>query len=192
MHSVCAPVISDVVALASIQVASTAGGESSSLTPSPPVVVGHERLNSEADSPKHDKWEDIPSELTSSYPSISFPSDPHSPSSSHLLQHDHKHHPHEHDPSHPHHHGEPAKQGPSGPTFAVFDPTLSRKTRVLALFSSLAINIMLPFVNGVMLGFGEIFAKNVVIGWFGWKAPGTVASNVGVGVASPGQRSKRR
>lgn len=171
---------------------SSAGGEPSSLTPSPPVIVGHEKLASEADSPKHDKWEDIPSEMESSFPSISFPSDPHSPSSSHHAQRDLKHLPHEDDPSHSHHHGETAKQGPSGPTFAVFDQTLSRRTRALALFSSLAINVLLPFVNGVMLGFGEIFAKNVIVGWFGWKAPSTVASNVGVGVASPGQRSKRR
>lgn len=50
----------------------------------------------------------------------------------------------------------------------------------MALFSSLAINLLLPFVNGVMLGFGEIFAKNVVVGWLGWKVPGSTAANVGV------------
>ncbi|KAJ3475509.1 hypothetical protein NLI96_g11792 [Meripilus lineatus] len=166
-------------------------GESSSTVP-PPDVSTHEKLASEVDSPKHEKWEDIPSELTSSYPSISFPSDPHSPSSSHhlQLQRDLKRRPLEHDPLRPQ--GEQPKQGPSGPTFAVFDSTLSRKTRALALFSSLAINVLLPFVNGVMLGFGEIFAKNVIVGWFGWKAPGSAASNVGVRTASPGDRSKRR
>ena len=40
--------------------------------------------------------------------------------------------------------------------------------------------MLLPFINGVMLGFGEIFAKEVVIGWFGWKTPGSTAANVGV------------
>lgn len=29
-------------------------------------------------------------------------------------------------------------------------------------------NIGLPFINGVMLGFGEIFAKEVLVVWFGW------------------------
>jgi hypothetical protein len=62
---------------------------------------------------------------------------------------------------------------------------------VSALLSSLAINLLLPFVNGVMLGFGEIFAKNVVMGWFGWKIPGTVAGNVGVGI-KPRSENRRR
>ena len=73
----------------------------------------------------------------------------------------------------------------------MFDSSLSPKTRTLALLSSVAINVLLPFVNGVMLGFGEIFAKNLV-SWLGWKVPGTasaassrgsgrVASGVGLG-----------
>ncbi|OAX31882.1 hypothetical protein K503DRAFT_777212, partial [Rhizopogon vinicolor AM-OR11-026] len=37
------------------------------------------------------------------------------------------------------------------------------------LLSSLAINLFLPFMNGVTLGFGEIFAKNVLAGWIGWR-----------------------
>jgi hypothetical protein len=54
---------------------------------------------------------------------------------------------------------------------------------VRALFSSLAINLLLPFVNGVMLGFGEIFAKDVVLKWFGWGGgkSGKVAAGVGIG-----------
>jgi Outer membrane protein TOM13 len=78
-------------------------------------------------------------------------------------------------------------------TLAIFDSTLSTRTRVKALFSSLAINMLLPFVNGVMLGFGEIFAKNVIIGWLGWKVPGSdsVATTTGIGVRTPwGQRHK--
>lgn len=54
-------------------------------------------------------------------------------------------------------------------TPVIFDPNVPVKTRILAMFSSLAINMFLPFVNGVMLGFGEIFARNVVGPWFGWK-----------------------
>lgn len=65
----------------------------------------------------------------------------------------------------------------------------------MALFSSLAINLALPFVNGVMLGFGEIFAKNVIMGWLGWNAgaPGSVATNAGIGVKKPwGQRKQKQ
>ncbi len=54
-------------------------------------------------------------------------------------------------------------QAPVSVTLAIFDSSLSRRTRLTAIFSSLAINLFLPFVNGVMLGFGEIFAKNVVL-----------------------------
>ena len=51
---------------------------------------------------------------------------------------------------------------------AIFDPSLSIQTRVIALLGSLTINLFLPFVNGVMMGFGEIFAENVLSKWFGW------------------------
>lgn len=72
-------------------------------------------------------------------------------------------------------------------SIAIFDSSLSTKTRVVALLGSLAINLFLPFVNGVMMGFGEIFAENVVWKWFGWaktrsrinRGPGNVA---GVGL----------
>lgn len=75
---------------------------------------------------------------------------------------------------HDHHHHESTRRTA---TSAILDSKLSTKTRVLALISSIGINLLLPFVNGVMLGFGEIFAKEVVFGWFGWKLPVT---NVGV------------
>ena len=99
-------------------------------------------------------------------------------------QHEHHHHHH-----HAHRHHEPQKHTA---TSAVFDARLSTKTRVLALLSSLAINMLLPFVNGVMLGFGEIFAKEVVIGWFGWKAPGSAAANVGVRARTAAAEYKSR
>ena len=127
------------------------------------------------------------SSLTSSFPSMSFPSDPHSPisstarrdlpphhgqSHSHTAAHSHGHaHGHHH-----HHHIEPQQTA----TLSVFDSSLSPKTRTLALLSSVAINVLLPFVNGVMLGFGEIFAKNLV-GWLGWKVPGRASASTSRG-----------
>lgn len=182
-------------------------GAPSSSQSSLPEIVSHSRLTSEHDS-KHEKWEEVSSELTSSFPSVSFPSDPHSPSSSqHQPLHPHSSH---HDTHHSHHHSQHSHQHRHGhevaaaatvsPTMAIFDSSLSTKTRVMALTSSLAINLLLPFVNGVMLGFGEIFARNVVVGWFGWKVPdvpetsrgraGRVATTVGVGIAKPSPPSK--
>ncbi|TFK87983.1 hypothetical protein K466DRAFT_585942 [Polyporus arcularius HHB13444] len=147
---------------------------------------------------KQDKWDSMTSSLTSSFPSMSFPSDPHSPISS-TAPRDLPHHhgqPHSHAAGHSHghthsHHHRQHDEPQRTASLSVFDSSLSPKTRTLALLSSLAINVLLPFVNGVMLGFGEIFAKNVV-GWLGWKAPGTasastsrgpgrVASGVGLG-----------
>jgi hypothetical protein len=65
--------------------------------------------------------------------------------------------------------------------------------------------MLLPFVNGVMLGFGEIFAKNVVVGWFGWKkvpGPWTASSmsgrtkrgtaDVGIGIPRPAEQNMSR
>ena len=127
------------------------------------------------------------SSLTSSFPSMSFPSDPHSPISStarrdlpphHGQSHSHTAaHPHGHAHGHHHHHHiEPQQTA----TLSVFDSSLSPKTRTLALLSSVAINVLLPFVNGVMLGFGEIFAKNLV-GWLGWKVPGRASASTSRG-----------
>ncbi|CAE6481478.1 unnamed protein product [Rhizoctonia solani] len=82
----------------------------------------------------------------------------------------HHHHRHSHHP--------PAPTPPPSLTLSIFDSSLPTRTRVIALASSLAINMFLPFVNGVMLGFGEIFARNVVGPWFGWPKP--VASSVGI------------
>ncbi|KAJ7284914.1 hypothetical protein C8J57DRAFT_703725 [Mycena rebaudengoi] len=107
------------------------------------------------------KWDEVSSPLASSFPSMSFPDRTNTPS--------------------PH----PPPPAPlESATLAMFDQSLSTRTRVTALFSSLAINLVLPFVNGVMLGFGEIFAKNVVLEFFGWRAvapvPGATAASVGI------------
>ncbi|KAJ6619681.1 hypothetical protein B0H10DRAFT_1946524 [Mycena sp. CBHHK59/15] len=113
------------------------------------------------------KWEDVSSPLTSSFPSMSFPDRTNTPS--------------------PHPHPPPALESA---TLAIFDPSLSTRTRVTALFSSLAINLLLPFVNGVMLGFGEIFAKNIVLEYFGWRPLpvtttrlGAIAATTGIGAS---------
>lgn len=59
---------------------------------------------------------------------------------------------------------------PPAVTPLIFSHDVPIRTRALALLSSLAINMFLPFVNGVMLGFGEIFANHVLAPWIGWKS----------------------
>jgi hypothetical protein len=120
-----------------------------------------------------EKWEEIPS-VTSSFPSLSFPrsSPDHSLREGASIQNPLT----------------PQTKAPLSATQAIFDPSLPTRARVSAFFSSLAINMLLPFVNGVMLGFGEIFAKNVILGWFGWKTGGTVAA---VGIGRPSGRDRK-
>ncbi|KAJ7727294.1 hypothetical protein DFH07DRAFT_231768 [Mycena maculata] len=130
--------------------------------------VGAAQKSQSAQDPgdESQKWEDVSSQLTSSFPSMSFPDRTNTPS--------------------PHHHPPPPAALESA-TLAIFDPSLSTRTRVTALFSSFAINFLLPFVNGVMLGFGEIFAKNIVLEYFGWRPvsqPGSTAASAGLGVRS--------
>ncbi|KAM6504211.1 hypothetical protein JOM56_001154 [Amanita muscaria] len=112
-------------------------------------------------------WEDVRSSPTSSFPSMSFPARTASPS-----------------PSPAPHKDEASRTA----TLVIFDSSLSTRTRIKAALASLAINLLLPFVNGVMLGFGEVFAKNVVIGWFGWKQLGSAAASKGIGISSWRQR----
>ena len=45
---------------------------------------------------------------------------------------------------------------------AIFDSSLITQTRVIALLGSLTIDLFLLFVNGMMMGFSEIFAENVL------------------------------
>ena len=120
--------------------------------------------------------------MTSSFPSMTIPSDIHSPTSSNQHLHsEHTRRRYEEELHHAHHGHRHHGDRPGTATLAVFDPQLSTKTRIKALASSLAINLLLPFINGVMLGFGEIFAKNVLVGWLGWKVPGQrVATNIGI------------
>ncbi|KAM0754480.1 hypothetical protein T439DRAFT_321520 [Meredithblackwellia eburnea MCA 4105] len=71
------------------------------------------------------------------------------------------------------------------------------KQRIPAILASVAINFGLPFINGVMLGFGELFARNVIGVRLGWVAPFTGAAPAlsrantasrSQGFAPPGER----
>ena len=46
--------------------------------------------------------------------------------------------------------------------------TFYKPPTILSLLRSTAINLILPFINGVMLGFGEIFAHELAFRW-GWR-----------------------
>lgn len=140
----------------------------STVSDSFPKVLPRTDSQLETATNESQKWEDVPS-VASSFPSMSFPEHIESP------------------PSQP----PAAPQRPTGSvTLAIFDSSLSPRTRLTALFSSLAINLFLPFVNGVMLGFGEIFAKNIVMGWFGWKPSGPASTTTNVGLR--GSREERQ
>jgi hypothetical protein len=140
-------------------------------SPDTPVITSSEisERHGESEGPTQadltdtsQNWEDIHSSVTSSFPSMTFPERTATPS-----------------PPPP-----PARRQADvsqTATLAAFDPSLSVRTRIKAVLASLAINLLLPFVNGVMLGFGEVFAKNVVIGWFGWQRPGSTAGSRGIG-----------
>ncbi|GAA6014160.1 hypothetical protein JCM10207_006117 [Rhodosporidiobolus poonsookiae] len=66
--------------------------------------------------------------------------------------------------------------------------------KIWAVIASVAINVGLPFVNGVMLGFGELFARNVLgvrLGWPLHSSSPTVpaagrANTAGVGLRAAG------
>ena len=142
-------------------------------------AVQHEKT--EIGSPSH-KWEHLSSSPTSSYPSMSFleASAPQSPSHQPALlasttapgpTQTHSHPKVDHNPT-----NVPPSTLPS-----VMDSRVAPRTRLSLALSSLAINLLLPFINGVMLGFGEIFAKDVLVGWFGWKTRhGSTATGLGL------------
>ncbi|KAI6108218.1 hypothetical protein F5141DRAFT_1064425 [Pisolithus sp. B1] len=90
--------------------------------------------------------------------------------------------PAEYPPSPPQKAVEAKTTGPPPSTLpSILDGTIKRRTRLSLILSSLAINLLLPFINGVMLGFGEIFAKEVLVGWLGWKLRrGRTTASVGL------------
>jgi len=53
--------------------------------------------------------------------------------------------------------------------------TLYKPPTFLSLLRTAAINLMLPFINGVMLGFGEIFAHELAFRW-GWRGAKVILS----------------
>ncbi|KAG2355043.1 hypothetical protein BDR07DRAFT_1394707 [Suillus spraguei] len=172
---------SEVLASSSASVASTSLGDSGHLVSEPKSASSHLRdsqhFKTDRGSPSQ-KWEHIDSSPSSSYPSMSFPetSIPSSPSPPHLTLQQRtgcvqEQHSAEHKPP-----NMPPSTIPS-----LLDSTIAPRTRMNLLLSCLAINLLLPFVNGMMLGFGEIFAKNVLVGWMGWKSQsGRTAANVGI------------
>jgi hypothetical protein len=143
----------------------------SSTRPGPPTGLPRTHSQQDTGTDESQKWEDVPS-VTSSYPSMSFPEHNETPS------------PPQPQPT--------SQQAAVSVTLAIFDSSLSTRTRVTAFFSSLAVNLFLPFVNGVMLGFGEIFAKNVVMGWLGWKASGPASSVTNVGIRTSAREQRQR
>ncbi|KAH9481446.1 Mitochondrial import protein 1 [Psilocybe cubensis] len=142
----------------------------SSPTPPLPRTVSHQDTATTTDDSQ--KWEDVPS-VTSSFPSMSFPENI--------------------EASTPANREQPAPApAPVSVSLAIFDSSLSTRTRVTALISSLAVNLFLPFVNGVMLGFGEIFAKDVVMRWLGWKPSGPASTVTNVGLRSSSREERQR
>ncbi|KAH0832926.1 hypothetical protein J3R83DRAFT_11893 [Lanmaoa asiatica] len=149
----------------------------------PEESVGHagQHGKTENGSPSQ-RWEHLSPSPTSSYPSMSFPeaSVPQSPSPQPALlvqtSAPAPAQPHPHPKADQHQTYVPPSTLPS-----IMDNRVAPRTRLSLVLSSLAINLLLPFINGVMLGFGEIFAKDVVVGWFGWKKRrGSTAAGVGL------------
>ncbi|KAG1843521.1 hypothetical protein C8R48DRAFT_465917 [Suillus tomentosus] len=182
-------ITSSFAAASEVLASSSASLASTSLTDSGHLVDEQKGQSSHLHAPQHlkmdsgspsQKWEHIDSSPTSSYPSMSFPetSIPSSPSPPHvsLQQTTGRHQPQEQHSAERKPSNVPPSTIPS-----LLDSSIAPRTRMNLLLSSLAINLFLPFVNGVMLGFGEIFAKNVLVGWMGWKSQsGRTATNVGI------------
>ncbi|KAJ7274449.1 hypothetical protein B0H12DRAFT_1208099 [Mycena haematopus] len=149
-----------------------AGEPQKHAVPTTAIVEAPKTQSAQDTGDESHKWEEVSDPLTSSFPSMSFPDRTNTPS--------------------PHSLPPPPLESA---TLAIFDSSLSTRTRLTALFSSLAINLLLPFVNGVMLGFGEIFAKNIVLEYFGWRPlprPGAVAASTGLGATlRPSERTKK-
>ncbi|QIX01963.1 hypothetical protein AMS68_007480 [Peltaster fructicola] len=73
---------------------------------------------------------------------------------------------------------------------------LYQPSTIWSLFRGAAINVLLPFINGLMLGFGELFAHEAAyrLGWGGTKVfPGHRNSHIaGPGVEVKGDYERRR
>jgi hypothetical protein len=64
----------------------------------------------------------------------------------------------------------PSDEVPSSPSSNSSNSvvTFYKPPTILSLLRTTAINLILPFINGVMLGFGEIFAHELAFRW-GWR-----------------------
>lgn len=60
----------------------------------------------------------------------------------------------------------PSSEGSSNSSTSII--TFYKPPTILSLLRTAAINLILPFINGVMLGFGEIFAHELAFRW-GWR-----------------------
>jgi hypothetical protein len=60
----------------------------------------------------------------------------------------------------------PSSEGSSNSSNSLI--TFYKPPTLLSLLRTTAINLILPFINGVMLGFGEIFAHELAFRW-GWR-----------------------
>lgn len=58
--------------------------------------------------------------------------------------------------------------------------TLYTPPTPLIFLRATAINLILPFINGLMLGFGELFAHEIAFRW-GWGGTRVCALSMGVG-----------
>ncbi|WFD02356.1 hypothetical protein MOBT1_001038 [Malassezia obtusa] len=68
---------------------------------------------------------------------------------------------------------EPVDPAPTGELTlaAICAPKIPWTRRLLLISATLAINVGLPFINGVFLGFGEIFARAFIAPWLGLAPP---------------------
>ncbi|KAI6155026.1 hypothetical protein BKA82DRAFT_14218 [Pisolithus tinctorius] len=155
-------------------------GSTPSLVSIPSRTEGAEKVVSEKpeSTPNLTPPSTGPPSYQQSYPSLSLSG----PSGSQSSSHRRDSFPVEYPPSPPRRTTEAKATNPPPSTLpSILDGTIKRRTRLSLILSSLAINLLLPFINGVMLGFGEIFAKNVLVGWFGWKLrSGRTAASVGL------------
>ncbi|CAF9906023.1 MAG: hypothetical protein ALECFALPRED_001943 [Alectoria fallacina] len=87
---------------------------------------------------------------------------------------------------------------PSPPSSSSSPMVLYSPPTIWGLLRGAAINILLPFVNGLMLGFGELFAHEAAfrLGWSGTKIfpSGRSSRSVGPGIEirdDPSERTRR-
>ncbi|CCC71733.1 hypothetical protein NCAS_0I00650 [Naumovozyma castellii] len=61
------------------------------------------------------------------------------------------------------------EENKKGPTSLNLSLSNSKYSRIISFVSSSSINLFLPFLNGLMLGFGELFAHEISwrFNWFG-------------------------